>query len=73
MKRFRELIDIARAEGVEGARVLYGGKHARLVGTFQGRAIRLVVSISPRVPRVQGVKVRAHLRRPMRESGKMRP
>ena len=58
---------IARAEGLAGARVLMGGKHARLVGTASsGRAVRLGVSISPRLPSVQGLKVRADLRRALR-------
>lgn len=55
------------AEGLVGARILYGGKHARLVGTApSGRAVRLVVSISPRLPSVQGVKVMADIRRALR-------
>jgi hypothetical protein len=48
MTRFhRDLISHARDAGVRDARVVVGGKHGRLVGTYTGTPICMIVATSP--------------------------
>jgi hypothetical protein len=65
----REIVKIARALGVESPQVIGGSPHSRLVGTYKGKELRMVVSISkgmydrPRGKDLSKANIKRELRR----------
>lgn len=66
-KRIREIIKIAREEGIQDAHVRVHDPHSRLCGTVNGKSVSLVVSLSKMAMNRRAPKVlRNNIRKAMR-------
>jgi hypothetical protein len=66
IKRYREFTEIAAANGVDCARVVFGRRHPRLVGMVGKRKVSLLVPSSAGDGRHGTLNWRAQLRRTVR-------
>lgn len=62
----REMLRLAKAEGVDRCNIDYGGRHNKLTGFISGKPVTFIVPVTPSDGRVM-LNIRADIRRKVRE------